>query len=153
MGLRRPQRILSDQHTFLDFTRMGCGKSRSKGPFSTNSAIVFIEWKAAALRAASLLKHEATENKNRQSQHAYRNQHPSGHCYYLLCRLRSRFCGAGCASPESTRAGFCSGATALDRERISIQTSRAMEMAVNPPTRMCETSMGSDLLFRLFVRV
>jgi hypothetical protein len=107
---------------------------------------VFIERKPTALRAATLLKHEATKYKNHQSQHDYRNQHPFGHNYPLR-RLRS-FCDGGCGSAEPARAGLCSGSAALRRERISIQTSRAIEMAVNPPTRMCEASM---VLFSLSV--
>lgn len=134
-----PERILSDRRTFPDFTRTGFREARSKGPLLRSSAAVFIERKPTALRAANLLKHEATEYKNHQSQHDYRNQHPFGHDYPLR-RLRS-LCRGGCGSAEPARAGFCSGSAALRRERISIQTSRAIEMAVNPPTRKCEASM------------
>lgn len=52
-------------------------------------------------------------------------------------RPRRFFFGGGWASTSGIETDCCSGCAAvLRRERISIQTSNAIEMAVNPPTRM-----------------
>jgi hypothetical protein len=70
------------------------------------------------------------------------------------CELDQCPCGlfvdGGCVPGCTTAADCCSDcAAAFRRQRISIQTSNAIAMAVNPPTRTCDASMTLDTPFRV----
>jgi hypothetical protein len=75
---------------------------------------VFIERKAAALRAASVLKDEAAESKNDQSQHDYRNQQPSA-----IVIASSAVCGLVSAEPVVLRLSQPGQGSALARQHCA----------------------------------